>query len=265
MRVGLLCGCVGPVLAPEIQAACERLLQRAGVEVVRVRRESCCGALAHHLGRDAQALAMARASVDAWDRELAAGPLAAIVVTASGCGTQLRDYGHLLRDDPRYAVKAARVAALACDVTEIIDRIGLPPRVRLPAAVVGYHAACSLQHGQKVQSAPVRVLTAAGFEVRVPADAHLCCGSAGVYNILQPGHSRRARYAQGGEPGRTRAGCDRGGQYRLHGADPQGGRTCRWCTSRSCSIGRPAARRRTVSRRRSGAPNNDSELRNQRQ
>ncbi len=186
VRVGLFCGCVGPVLAPEIQAACERLLQRAGAEVVRVRREGCCGALAHHLGRDAQALAMARASVDAWDRELKAGPLAAIVVTASGCGTQLRDYGHLLRDDPRYAAKAARVAALACDVTELIDRIGLPPRVRLPAVVVGYHAACSLQHGQKVQSAPVRVLSGAGFEVRVPADAHLCCGSAGVYNILQP-------------------------------------------------------------------------------
>ncbi len=186
LRVGLFCGCVGPVLAPEIDAACERLLQRAGAEVVRLRREGCCGALAHHLGRDAQALAMARAVVDAWDRELKAGPLAAIVVTASGCGTQLRDYGHLLRDDPLYAAKAARVAALACDVTELIDRIGLPPRVHLPAVIVGYHAACSLQHGQKVQSAPVRVLTGAGFEVRVPADAHLCCGSAGVYNILQP-------------------------------------------------------------------------------
>ncbi len=187
VRVGLFCGCVEPVLAPAIQAASARLLRRAGAEVVRLRREGCCGALPHHLGRDTQALAMARANVDAWHRELEAGPLAAIVVTASGCGTQVRDYGHLLRDDPRYAAKAARVAALACDVTELIDRVGLPPRVRLPATVVGYHAACSLQHGQKVQAEPVRVLAAAGFEVRVPADAHLCCGSAGVYNILQSG------------------------------------------------------------------------------
>ncbi len=186
LRVGLLCGCVEPVLAPEIQAASARLLRRAGAEVVRLREEGCCGALPHHLGKDAQAVAMARASVDAWHRELEAGPLAAIVVTASGCGTQVRDYGHLLRDDPRYAAKAARVAALACDVTELIDRIGLPPPVRLPATVVGYHAACSLQHGQKVLTAPVRLLAGAGFEVRVPADAHLCCGSAGVYNILQP-------------------------------------------------------------------------------
>jgi len=186
LRVGLFCGCVEPVLAPQIQGASARLLRRAGAEVVRLRQESCCGALPHHLGRGARALAMARANVDAWHRELEAGPLAAIVVTASGCGTQVRDYGHLLRDDPRYAAMAARVAALACDVTELIDRIGLPPRVRLPATIVGYHAACSLQHGQKVQTAPLRVLTGAGFEVRVPAEAHLCCGSAGVYNILQP-------------------------------------------------------------------------------
>jgi len=185
LRVGLFCGCVEPVLAPAIQAACVRLLRRAGAEVVRLRQEGCCGALPHHLGRGAQALAMARANVDAWHRELEAGPLAAIVVTTSGCGTQVRDYGHLLRDDPRYAAKAARVAALACDVAELFDRIGLPPRVRLPATIVGYHAACSLQHGQKVQTEPLRLLTGAGFEVRVPADAHLCCGSAGVYNILQ--------------------------------------------------------------------------------
>jgi glycolate oxidase iron-sulfur subunit len=186
LRVGLARGCVEPVLDPAIQEASVRLLQRAGCDMIRASREGCCGALSHHLGRSDEALWLARANVDAWHRELEAGPLAAIVVTASGCGPVIRDYGHLLRDDPRYAAKAARVAALACDLSELLDRIGLPPLTRLPPTIVGYHPACSLQHGQRVGSAPARLLAHAGFEVRLPQDAHLCCGSAGVYNILQP-------------------------------------------------------------------------------
>ncbi len=186
LRVGLAAGCVEPVLDPEIQQACVRLLQRAGCEIIRATGEGCCGALSHHLGREAKALELARATVDAWHRQLEAGPLAAIVVTASGCGPLIRDYGHMLRDDPRYAAKAVRVSALACDLSELLDRIGLPPTVNVPPTVVGYHAACSLQHGQRVAAAPSRLLAAAGFEVREPKESHLCCGSAGVYNILQP-------------------------------------------------------------------------------
>jgi glycolate oxidase iron-sulfur subunit len=185
-RVGLVRGCVEPVLDPDIQAAAVRLLERAGCEVVRVERDGCCGALPHHLGRDAQALMMARASIDAWHREVERGSLEAIVVTASGCGTVIRDYGYLLRDDPQYAAKAARISALACDITELLDRIGLPPAQRAKQLNVAYHAPCSLQHGQQLRDLPARLLVAAGFAVRLPTEAHLCCGSAGVYNILQP-------------------------------------------------------------------------------
>jgi glycolate oxidase iron-sulfur subunit len=189
IRVGVARGCVEPVLDPEIQASAVRLLQRAGCTIVRAN-EGCCGALPHHLGREQEALRLARASVDAWHREIEAGSLEAIVVTASGCTTVLRDYGYLLREDAQYAAKAARVSALACDITEIMDRIGLPA-LELPQSAarkirVAYHAPCSSQHGQRLQGIPARVLAAAGFEVRLPEEAHLCCGSAGVYNILQP-------------------------------------------------------------------------------
>jgi glycolate oxidase iron-sulfur subunit len=184
IRVGLAGGCVEPVIDPEIQAATERLLRRAGCTIVRAA-EGCCGALPHHLGREDAALRMARANVDAWQREIEAGALEAIVVTASGCGSVIRDYGYLLREDPHYAAKAARISALACDITELLDRIGLPT-VETRKLRVAYHAPCSSQHGQRLQGIPARVLGAAGFEVRLPAEAHLCCGSAGVYNILQP-------------------------------------------------------------------------------
>ena len=184
LRVGLACGCVEPVLDPQIQASAARLLRRAGCSIVRAS-EGCCGALPHHLGREDEALRMARANVDAWHREIDAGSLEAIVVTASGCGTVIRDYGYLLREDPRYAAKAARISSLACDITELFDRIGLPA-VEARSVRVAYHPPCSSQHGQRLQGIPARVLAAAGFEVRLPAEAHLCCGSAGVYNILQP-------------------------------------------------------------------------------
>ena len=182
-RVALLSGCAQPVLAPSINAATIRVLNRAGVEVVLAKGEGCCGSLAHHMGREAPALAAARANIDAWMREIEG--LDAIVITASGCGSTIKDYGHMLADDPAYAAKAARVAGLAKDVSEYLLTLDLDfPAPR--AKIVGYHSACSAQHGQKIVEPPKTLLKRAGYEVRTPAEPHLCCGSAGVYNILQP-------------------------------------------------------------------------------
>ncbi|HEY4031805.1 MAG TPA: glycolate oxidase subunit GlcF [Caulobacteraceae bacterium] len=185
-RVALLVGCAEPVLKPEFRAAAARLLTRAGYAVVTAAGEGCCGALVHHMGRKAEALDDARRNVDAWTAQIEGGGLDAILVTASGCGTTIKDYGFMLRDDPAYAGKAAKVSALAKDVTEFLAAIGLPPPSHPQGLRVAYHAACSLQHGQKVTEAPKTLLLQAGYEVRTPVDAHLCCGSAGVYNILQP-------------------------------------------------------------------------------
>jgi glycolate oxidase iron-sulfur subunit len=127
----------------------------------------------------------ARRNVDAWSREIARHGLDAIVVTASGCGTAIKDYGFLLRDDPAYADKAKTISALARDVSEFLLEADLPAG-NGRGVTVAYHAACSLQHGQKITEAPRRLLTRAGYEVRTPLEAHLCCGSAGAYNILQP-------------------------------------------------------------------------------
>lgn len=185
-RVALLGGCAEPVLRPEFRAATLRLLNRAGYHVIFAAGERCCGALVHHMGHQDQALADARRNVDAWTREIDADAgLAAIIVTASGCGTTIKDYGHMLRDDPAYAQKAARVSALAKDVSEFLIDADLPPGDGR-GLTVAYHAACSLQHGQKVTQAPQQLLKAAGYTVRTPNEAHLCCGSAGTYNILQP-------------------------------------------------------------------------------
>ena len=184
-RIALLRGCAQPVLRPEIDAAAVRVLTRLGVEVVRVEGEGCCGALVHHMGREEEALAFARTNVDAWIREMDGPGLDAIVVTTSGCGTPIKDYGHMLRLDPAYAEKAARVSAITRDITEFLATLDLP---RAPAPLgrtVAYHAACSLQHGQKVKGPPVELLRAVGFTVAEPFDAHLCCGSAGTYNMLQ--------------------------------------------------------------------------------
>ncbi|MFM9936463.1 MAG: glycolate oxidase subunit GlcF [Novosphingobium sp.] len=188
-RVALLQGCAEPVLRPQFREATVRLLNRLGHDVIFTPGEGCCGALVHHMGREQDALAAARRNVDAWTAEIegpngSGGSLAAILVTASGCGTTIKNYGFLLRDDPEYAEKAARVSALAMDVTEYLDRLEIPasdPR----GFTVAYHPACSLQHGQKVTDAPKRLLAKAGYTVRTPAEAHLCCGSAGTYNILQ--------------------------------------------------------------------------------
>jgi glycolate oxidase iron-sulfur subunit len=184
-RVALLRGCAEPVLRPEFQDAAIRLLNRAGHDVIFAPGEGCCGALVHHMGREADSLDAARRNVDAWTREIEAGGLAAILVTASGCGTTIKDYGFMLRGDPAYAEKAAHVSALAKDVSEFLAEVGLPAGDGR-GLTIAYHAACSLQHGQKVVDAPKRLLAAAGYTVRTPAEAHLCCGSAGTYNILQP-------------------------------------------------------------------------------
>jgi glycolate oxidase iron-sulfur subunit len=185
-RIALLQGCAEPVLRPQIREATVRLLHRAGYEVVFAEGEVCCGSLVHHLGRKAESLEAARRNVDAWTSEIEGAGLEAIVVTTSGCGVQLKDYGFLLRDDPAYAAKAARVAALARDISELLASIDLPPMSAPEPLTVAYHPACALQHGQGLKDEPRRLLQAAGFQVRTPSDAHLCCGSAGTYNILQP-------------------------------------------------------------------------------
>lgn len=183
-RVAMLQGCAEPALRPEFRGAAVRLINRCGYDVVFAAGEGCCGALVHHMGREEAALDAARRNVDAWTREIEAGGLAAIIVTTSGCGTTIKDYGYMLRNDSAYAAKADRVAALARDVSEFLDEVGLPLCLS-NGMTVAYHAACSLQHGQKVTDAPKRLLTQAGYTVLTPAEAHLCCGSAGTYNILQ--------------------------------------------------------------------------------
>jgi len=184
-RVALLRGCAEPVLRPEFRQAATRLLNRAGYDVLFAPGETCCGALVHHMGRESDGLASARRNIDAWQRLIDEGGLDAVLVTASGCGTTIKDYGFMLRNDPHYADKAARISALAQDITEFLDEAGLPAGDG-HGLTVAYHGACSLQHGQNVTEAPGRLLIHAGYSVRTPIEAHLCCGSAGTYNILQP-------------------------------------------------------------------------------
>ena len=191
-RVALLSGCVASVLAPQINAAAARLLARNGIEIVPVPGEGCCGALVHHLGREAEARAQARANVAAWMRVIESGGLDAILITASGCGTMVKDYGFMFRDEPAIAAQAARVSALARDISEYLAALPLRPSQALPLTVA-YHGACSLQHGQKITREPKKLLSDMGFRVRDIPEGHLCCGSAGTYNILQPGLARRLR------------------------------------------------------------------------
>ena len=184
-RVILMSGCAQPVLNPGINAATIALLTRHGIEVVVPKGEGCCGALVHHMGKEHDAHAFARAQIDAWCAEIDARGADAILITASGCGTTVKDYGFMLRDDAAYAAKAARVSALAKDVTEYLATLDLKPTIAT-GQVVAYHSACSMQHGQKITDVPKKLLAAMGFKVKDVPEAHLCCGSAGVYNILQP-------------------------------------------------------------------------------
>ncbi|WP_062111386.1 glycolate oxidase subunit GlcF [Aureimonas sp. AU40] len=192
-RVALLRGCAQSVLDPGINEATVRLLTRLGVEIVLPEGEGCCGALTHHMGREEEALDFARRNVDVWAREVERSKLDAIVITASGCGTVIKDYGHMLRLDPAYAEKAALVSSLAKDVTEFLSTFDLPLPENPVEAIVAYHSACSMQHGQKITQAPKTLLAQAGFTVRDVPEGHLCCGSAGTYNILQPEISAKLR------------------------------------------------------------------------
>ncbi|NNE85469.1 MAG: glycolate oxidase subunit GlcF [Alphaproteobacteria bacterium] len=186
-RVALLNSCAQTVLAPQINEATVRLLTRLGVEVVVAEGAGCCGSLVHHLGKVDQSHAQAKANIDAWTREIDGGGLDALVINASGCGTQIKDYGFMFRDDPDYAEKAARISELARDVTEFVTDldVALTPFDGAADVPVTYHSACSMQHGQGLRRQPRDLLAAAGFTVREPAEGHLCCGSAGTYNILQ--------------------------------------------------------------------------------
>lgn len=207
-RMLVLEGCVQPGLKPNINAAAARVLDRLGISLFAAPEAGCCGALAHHLNDAETALALARRNIDAWIPALDAG-VEAIVMTASGCGVMVKDYGWLLREDAAYAEKAARVAAATCDISEILgrERAALQALVKRPAgARIAYHPPCTLQHGQKLPSSGVESLLAdAGFELSPVAEKHLCCGSAGTYSILQPEiagalKTRKLGHLQAGAP-----------------------------------------------------------------
>ena len=185
-RVGLLAGCAQQVLDPAINEATIRVLTRHGIEVVVVKGVGCCGALQHHMGQEDSSHAMAAANIRAFMAEKRTRGLDAIVINTSGCGTTFKDYGFMLREDAAIAADAAEVSALSRDVSEILAELAIAPRPATPKLRVAYHSACSLQHGQRVTKTPMEVLRKAGFEVVGVPEGHLCCGSAGTYNLLQP-------------------------------------------------------------------------------
>ena len=194
-RVILLAGCAQQVLRPEINDATIRLLARRGVDVEVAPNAGCCGALVHHMGMEAQAREMARRNVEAWLKVMGRGdvPVDAIVINASGCGTTVKDYGHLLKGDAKYAEPAARIAGMTRDVTEFLATYDMGPPRRWSSLRVAYHSACSMQHGQRITEEPRTLLRNAGFSLAEVAEGHLCCGSAGTYNILQPEIARELR------------------------------------------------------------------------
>jgi glycolate oxidase iron-sulfur subunit len=179
-RVALLMGCVQSVIEPSINAATIRLLTRLGYEVVVSGEEACCGSITHHMGKEADALARARRSIDQWTR----AEVDAVIVTASGCGTTIKDYGFMLRLDPVYAEPAAAISAKARDIVQFLS--SMPPPSMPKSLRIAYHSACSMQHGQKLGSQAQLLLFRAGYLVSDVPEGHLCCGSAGTYNILQP-------------------------------------------------------------------------------
>ncbi|HEX7952356.1 MAG TPA: glycolate oxidase subunit GlcF [Burkholderiales bacterium] len=203
-RMLVLDGCVQPALAPDINAAAARVLDRLGIALVRAQAAGCCGAVTFHLNRQADALDFMRRNIDAWWPEVEAGA-EAVVITASGCGTMVKEYGHHLANDPSYAQKAARISALSKDIGEIVFAekekldcllFARPPGTQQPSPVtakprVAFHSPCSLQHGQQLRGQVEAILLAAGFELTMVPDSHLCCGSAGTYSILEPELSQR--------------------------------------------------------------------------
>ncbi len=185
-RVVMLEGCAQPVLKPAINEAARRVLARNGVEVVAVKGEGCCGALVHHMGREQDGLAFARRNIDLWIAEMDGRGLDAILITASGCGTTVKDYGFMLRNDAAYADKAQRVSAITKDISQYLAGLDLAPPARATGQVIAYHSACSMQHGQQIRDEPKKLLKAAGFIVKDVPEGHICCGSAGTYNMMQP-------------------------------------------------------------------------------
>ncbi len=184
MRVALMTGCAQKALNTDINDATIRLLTRLGCEVVIADGAGCCGALTHHMGKSKESHATAAKNITAWVKEMDGKGLDAIVINTSGCGTTVKDYGHMFRNEP-LANDAARVADIAMDVSEVLMKLDMPegPDRQI---TVAYHAACSLQHGQQIKTFPKDLLKRAGFTVVEPADSHLCCGSAGTYNLMQP-------------------------------------------------------------------------------
>jgi glycolate oxidase iron-sulfur subunit len=191
MRVALLRGCVQDVLDPRINRATIDLLNRQGVEVVVSHDMGCCGAMSHHMGKTAESRRLAKADIDAWTREIDGEGLDHVVINASGCGTTVKDYGYMFRNDPEMAAKAATISARACDVVELVEKLDVKNFVVVPKVRIAYHSACSMQHGQKITTLPSELLARAGFEVVAIPEGHLCCGSAGTYNLLQPEISTR--------------------------------------------------------------------------
>ena len=192
-RVALMTGCAQQVLRPEINTATVRLLTRHGCEVVVAKGAGCCGAIVHHMGWEERSRAAARDNVAAWWREIEGGGLDAVVFNASGCGVSLKDYGHLLARDAKWAEKAARISAISRDVSEVMLELGLKAPVRESGGRVTYHTACSMQHGLGLRTQSKQLLAAAGYTVGEPAEGHICCGSAGTYSILQPDLSEQLR------------------------------------------------------------------------
>ncbi|MEL7463844.1 MAG: glycolate oxidase subunit GlcF [Pseudomonadota bacterium] len=185
-RVALMTGCAQRALNTDINEATIRLLTRLGCDVVIPKGMGCCGALTHHMGKTEESHRSAAANIDAWIGEMDGDGLDAIVINTSGCGTTVKDYGHMFRTDEAYAEKAARVSAIAKDVSEVLMELEIEPTGDAPPLNVTYHSACSLQHGQQVKTHPKTLLKKAGFAVKEPAESHLCCGSAGTYNLMQP-------------------------------------------------------------------------------
>jgi glycolate oxidase iron-sulfur subunit len=193
-RVILLAGCAQQVLRPEINDATIRLLARRGVDVEVAPGAGCCGALVHHMGRESSAVAMAKRNIDAWMKVIdKRAPIDAIIINTSGCGTTVKDYAHMLQREANYAEKAQKIAAMARDVTEFLGSYEMGPPKRWSSLRVAYHSACSMQHGQRIIEEPRKLLRNAGFTVVEIPEGHLCCGSAGTYNILQPGIAAELR------------------------------------------------------------------------
>jgi glycolate oxidase iron-sulfur subunit len=192
----LLTGCVQPAMSPSINAATARVLDALGIETIVPAEAGCCGAIRFHLDDPAGGLADARANIDAWWPQVQAGA-EAIVMNASGCGSMVKEYGQLLRNDPLYAAKAARISELTRDLSELLPEFAAVLKEKTgdsPArARVVFHPPCSLQHAQQIRGAVEGILTELGAEVLPFADSHLCCGSAGTYSLLQPGLSRQLR------------------------------------------------------------------------